>query len=458
MAKRMTFHKERNVTMKARKGWLATVALAVTVIVATGCGSSSSSSTSSATSSTAASSTTSSTPAASSGSGGAGAHSVTNYLTYVGGKAGKANASLPPVTVGWVNQQGGQQVIGALATNGAQLAVKYINDQLGGIGGHPLQLQTCFITSAEEEGTTCGQKFLANKSISVVDEGAVAIGIQSLYSTIGNAKPVIAGVSVTPVDSVRNNAVILFGDVTHVLGPFGTYASQVLHAKTAALVYPNIAGITDGAAAISASLKAAGVKVKSVAYDPNQTDLIGPLTSAGASSADLVIPYTEAGGCVNLAKGLKQLGITDAKKILSAPLCLNSQVAAGLGGDFPIWTYAIASSLFGDPTDPGMPPYMKVTAQYGQTANAPDPWNIVSFGQMLTTARFLNQLGYGHITPSAVLAKAKAFTGPVALGAPALQCGKYPSAPAVCNDRTQFFLYKGKHVFVKSAGWLQPPA
>ena len=447
--------------MQARRGWLGVVALAATLIVATGCGSSKSSSTTSSASASATSSSSTAaatTPAATSGSGGAGAASVTNYLTYVDGKAGKANPSLPPVTVGWVNQQGGQQVIGALATNGAQLAVKYINDQPGGIDGHPLVLSTCFITSAEEEGTTCAQKFLANKSISVIDVGAVAIGIQSLYSTLGTAKPVITGVSVTPVDSTKANAVILFGDVTHVLGPFGTYASQVLHAKTAALVYPDIAGITDGAAAISASLKAAGVKVKSVAYDPNETDLIGPLTSAGASSADLVIPYTEAGGCVDLAKGLKQLGITDAKKILSAPLCLNSQVAAGLGGDFPIWTYAIASSLYGDPTDPGMPAYMKVTAQYGQTANAPDPWNIVSFGQMLTTARFLNQLGYSGITPSAVLAKAKAFTGPVALGAPSLQCGKYPSAPAVCNDRTQFFLYKGKHVFVKSAGWLQPPA
>jgi branched-chain amino acid transport system substrate-binding protein len=447
------------VTTQARKGWLGVVALLATAIVAAGCGSSSSSSTSSSSASASASSSTpaATTPATTGGSGGAGTASVTNYLSYVGGKAGKANPSLPPVDIGWVNQQGGQQVIGALATNGAQLAVKYVNDQLGGVDGHPLKLVTCFITSAEEEGTTCGQKFLANKSISVIEEGAVAIGVQSLYATIGTAKPVIVGVSVTPIDSVKSNAVILFGDVTHVLGPFGTYATQVAHAKTAALVYPNIAGITDGAAAIDASLKAAGVKVKSVAYDPNETDLIGPLTSAGATSADLVIPYTEAGGCVDLAKGLKQLGITDAKKILSAPLCLNSQVAAGLGGDYPIWTYAIASSLFGDPTDPGMPAYEKVTAQYGQTANAPDPWNIVSFGQTLTTVRFLNELGYGNITPSAVLAKAKAFTGPVALGAPSLDCGKYSSAPAVCNDRTQFFLYKGKHVFVKAAGWLQPP-
>jgi branched-chain amino acid transport system substrate-binding protein len=445
------------VTTKLRKGWLAAVALLATGLVAAGCGSSSSS-TSSSSSSSASSSTPAATTPATSGSGGAGSASVTNYLTYVDGKAGKADASLPPVTIGWVNQQGGQQVIGPLATNGAQLAVKYINDQLGGIGGHPLALKTCFITSAEEEGTTCGQEFLADKGISVIDEGAVAIGVQSLYSTIGTAKPVIVGVSVTPIDSVKSNAVILFGDVTHVLGPFGTYASQILHAKTAALIYPDIAGITDGAAAIDAALKSAGVKVKSVAYDPNETDLIGPLTSAGASTADMVIPYTEAAGCVDLAKGLKQLGITDAKKIVSAPLCLNSQVATGLGGDYPIWTYAIASSLFGDPTDPGMPAYEKVTAQYGETAEAPDPWNIVSFGQVLTTARFLNQLGYGHITPSAVLAKAKAFTGPVALGAPSLDCGKYPSAPAVCNDRTQFFLYKGKHVFVKAAGWLQPPS
>jgi branched-chain amino acid transport system substrate-binding protein len=383
---------------------------------------------------------------------------VTNYQTYVGGKPGKADPSLPPVYIGFVNQQGGQQQIGPLATTGAQIAVKYINTELGGIGGHPLVLKTCFIRSAEEEGTTCGQQFLADKSVNVIDEGAVAIGDQSFLSTIGTAKPVLVGVAVTPLDGARPNTAILFGDVTHVLGPFGTYAAQVLHAKTAALVYPNIAGITEGATAITDGLQKSGVKVKKVGYSESQTDLIGPLTEAGAQSADMVIPYSDSSGCVNLAKGLKQLGITDTKKIVSAPLCLNGLVAAGLGGDFPIWSYAIASSLYGDPTDPGMPAYMKVMAKYGTPAVAPDPWVIVTFGQVLTTAKFLNQLGYSHITPQAVLQAAKAFKGPVALGAPALQCGKYPEAPGICNDRTQFFEYKGKHVFVKTAGWLQPPA
>ncbi|HEX6527323.1 MAG TPA: ABC transporter substrate-binding protein [Streptosporangiaceae bacterium] len=433
---------------------IATSAVAVVIAaLAAGC-----SSTSGSTVGAASSGASSGTPTTSSpGTGGAGSASVTNYATYTGGKSGPADSTQTPVYIGWINQQGGQQQIGPLATAGAQLAVKYVNTALGGIDGHPVALKTCFITSAEEEGTTCGQQMAADKNVSVIDEGAVAIGIQSFYSTIATSKPVIVGVAATPTDATRTNSVILFGDVTHVLGPFGSYAKDVLHAKTAALIYPDIAGITQGAAAIAASLKAAGVTVKQVGYDENQTDLIGPLTSAGAQTADMVIPYSDSSGCVNLAKGLKELGITDAKKIVSAPLCLNGQVAAGLGGDFPIWTYAIASSLFGDPTDPGMPAYMNVTKQYGNPADAPDPWNIVAFAQILTTVRFLNQVGYGHITAQALIKQAKGFTGPVALGAPALQCGKYSSAPAVCNDRTQFFVYKGNHDFVKVAGWLQPP-
>jgi branched-chain amino acid transport system substrate-binding protein len=434
-----------------RRRLLGVAALAATALAAAACGSGNSSTPSTSAPNPAATANTAP------GTGGAGKESVTNYLAYTDAKAGKANPSLPPVYIGWINQQGGQQQIGPLATNGAQLAVKYANEALSGIGGHPIALKTCFITSAEEEGTTCGQKFAADKSVSVIAEGGVAIGMQPFYSTIGGSKPVIVGVAATPVDSVQKNSVILFGDVTHVLGPFGTYAKDVLHAKTAALVYPNIAGITQGATAIANALQQAGVKVKKVGYSESQTDLIGPLTSAGAQTADMVIPYSESSGCVNLAKGLKELGITDAKKIVSAPLCLNSQVMAGLGGDFPIWTYAIASSLYGDKTDPGVPPYQKVAQTYGDAKNASDPWNIVAFSEVLTTIRFLNQLGHGHITPQAVLAKAKAFAGPVALGAPALQCGKYTDAPAVCNDRAQFFDYKGKFEFVKAASWLQPP-
>jgi branched-chain amino acid transport system substrate-binding protein len=441
---------------RRRLGLTGIAALAVVALAAAGC-SSNSSSTGSSTG-TSAPATSAAAPSPSGSSGGLGAQSVTNYLTYTGGKSGPASSSETPVVVGFVNQQGGQQVVGLHATDGAEMAVKYINAELGGVDGHPIQLDTCFIASAEEEGTGCAQKFLANKSVDVIAMGAAVIGVQSFYSTLGGKLPVVGGVAPLSIDGQQKNTAVLFGDATSVLGPMGTYGKDVLHAKTAVILYPDTATATPGALATQAGLKAAGISVKMGPYPPNATDLTGVLASTGAASADMVIPAVAAPDCVNIEKAFTQQGITDAKKIVAAPLCLNGQVAAGLGGDFPKWTYLIASSLFGDTTDPGMIEYMKLAQTYSTPANAPDPWNIVDFGQMMTIDKVLNQVGYANLSPAAILSAVKAFKGPQALGAPALECGYNPSAPGVCNNRSQFFEYAGKNQWIKTAGWTQPPA
>jgi branched-chain amino acid transport system substrate-binding protein len=444
---------------KAWRAVLAMLCIGVAALVLAACGDSdddSGTEASTAAAETQAADTQAAAPSDEEGSGGLGEESVTDYVAYVGGTAGPADESLEPVVIGWVNQEGGQEEIGAAATQGADLAVKVLNEKLGGIDGHPVKLKKCFIRDAEEEGTTCAQELVNDPKVKAIVMGGVAIGIESFYSTVAGKKPVITGVATTPVDGVQENAVVLFGDATHVLGPFGTYARDVLKAKTAALVYPNISGVTQGAEALYKGLTDAGLTVKRVGYSQGQTDLIGPLTAAGAQTADIVVPYSDASGCVNQAKALKQLGITDVKKIVSAPLCLNPMVSEGLGGDYPIWTYTIASSLFGDPTDPGMKPYMELTEEYGVEA-APDPWVIVSFSTVLTAAKFIAESGGPDATPEQVLETAKSFTGPVALGAPELECGKYPDAPAICNDRVQFFTYNGKGDFQKAAGWTQPP-
>ena len=227
---------------------------------------------------------------------------VTNYLAYVHGTRGKADPKKSKIYIGWVNQQGGQVVIGGLATAGAELAVKYVNDQLGGVNGHPVALVECFIKSNEEEGTTCGQKLVNNKRISVIASGAVATGAQSFFATVRGAKPVVTGVAITPVDGAQKNGIVLYGDGAHILLPFGTYAKNVLKAKTAAVVYPQATGITEAALAIAAGLKKAGIATKAVGYTQGQTDLTAPLTAAGATTADFIAPYGSAADCANQAK------------------------------------------------------------------------------------------------------------------------------------------------------------
>jgi branched-chain amino acid transport system substrate-binding protein len=381
---------------------------------------------------------------------------VTNYLQFVGGKGGKADPKLSPVVIGWVNQQGGQAEIGPLATPAAQVAVRLANDSLGGIDGHPLVMKTCFIQNTEEEGTRCGQLMANDKRISVVLIGGIGVGNQSMYAALGGKKPVVGGVDVSPADERYKPGFGLFGSGTSVLSPYATFAKDTLKAKTAAVIYPQIPGIAENGVGIVNAMKKVGIDVKQVGYDPNTTDLVGPLTAAGAQNADVLVLQDVASGCVNLAKALTQLGLN--KKVLTNPLCLDPRVAEGLGGDYPKWTWAIASSLGFDLSDKSVPPFLAAFKKYGMQKITADPWAPVAFGQTLTVVKWLNAIGAGKITPQAIVKQAKAFRGPVPLGAPSVQCGKNPALPAVCNDQTQFFEYLGGGKFKRVSSWVRPPA
>ena len=253
---------------------------------------------------------------------------VTNYNVYVGGK-GKANPRLSPVVVGAINTQGGQVLVGPGWTNGIRTAVQYVNSYLGGVQGHPLVVSYCFTTSAEEEGTKCGQKFANDKRIKVVEFGAVAVGNQSFYAALGNneahgrRRRAAAGRR-----GQRKNGFALFGTNDSVLGPWGTFGKNVLKAKTAAVVYMQVPGIDYGAQVEKASLESAGIKTTMVGFAANATDLTGPLTAAGAQNADMIVPQTPANGCVAVAKALAQLG-KSSTPVVSNPLCLAPDVRGG---------------------------------------------------------------------------------------------------------------------------------
>ena len=83
---------------------------------------------------------------------------------------------------------------------------------------------------------------------------------------------------------------------------------------------------------------------------------------------------------------------------------------------------------------------------------------IVSWGQILTIVKEMNAVGVKNITAAKLTTAIRGFKGPQALGAPSLDCGKYKTEPAACNDQTQFFQYEGKGVFKRLTGWLRPPA
>jgi branched-chain amino acid transport system substrate-binding protein len=386
---------------------------------------------------------------------------VTDFAAYVGG-SGAADSSLDPIKIGYINQQGGAVVVTETNDDGVDIGVQYINEQAGGIGGHPLEVVTCFIANTEEEGAQCGQEFANDDEIVAIVTGPTVTGTESFYAAIAGEKPVVAGVSVNPADTVQDNAAVLYGGAMYILAPYATFAVDVLGVESAALVYPEGAGQDDAAAGQASAFEAAGIPIEVVSYPPTAPDLTVPLLAAGAQDADIVMPVINTADCVKFAEAHRQLGIPD-EKILASPVCLTPATIEGLG-DFPQWIYAVASSLSIDAEDPSVPPYTDILVGQGQDQFIGDPWVLVGFGQVLTLARWLNAVGADNLASEAILDEMRSFGGPLILGSPVLDCGAYPEAPGVCNDHTQFYQYNGgdagfEHVgdyYGPPEGWVAP--
>ena len=141
----------------------ASIAMLTGVLVLAACGSSGSPT----------SSNSSSTPAGTATTAGTGNyHPVSDYAAYVGG-SGKADSSKTPIDIGIVNQQGGQADIAPEWTDGTNLAAQFINNQAGGIDGHPVKLVTCTIPDTTSAAQQCGEEFANNSAIQSVAMGAM---------------------------------------------------------------------------------------------------------------------------------------------------------------------------------------------------------------------------------------------------------------------------------------------
>ena len=444
--------------VRAGSRWQVAAVGACLVVGAAACSSSGSSSSSSAAASAPASSAPASSASAaassapaSSGSGATGG--VTDFQQYVGGTAGTASGT--PVTIGWVNMQGGapSQTFPE-ATRAAQATVKYINSTLGGVHGHPVQLATCFISTSEAQGTTCGQQMLNTKGVDLIAEGIAAIGNASMYSVLNGSVPTLVGVSADPADDTGKNVFELEGSGTSATVAFGPFMrKQFPSAKTVAIAYQNLPGAVPISQAIQKSAKANGFTVTMLPYSSTATDLTG--TATQLESADIMVPDCGFVDCPLMAKALNSIGAS-SKPTISVPLWTDLPGKAYPNGDLPQWIAGEATANLADQTDPGVAAYFKTIEGAGLSqADAISPFSGVAFGSLLLAVKIMNQIPFSSLNPAAVTAALKAYKGPIPLGPTTIDCSGslYPADKNACSDYDQFYQYKGQGQWKLLEGW-----
>ena len=360
---------------------------------------------------------------------------------YIGGTANKA-ATLAPVTVGFINDDNGA-VSYPENWAGAQLAQTLINSKLGGIKGHKLAFDHC---SANDNSSTaaCAVQ-MVNDHVKLVITGTVLNNNVQMYKTLFSAHiPVLIGNGLSPADfgpPAGGTAVTYMpGSPGVILGMAKFLGTGGLGKKptSIAVVYTSDVGaVTAFNQLFKTDSYLKGIPIHGVEISPtaNAATVQSAVVASGATHDSVFVPLTPVQGCISIYDALKTLHITPT--VVTTGLCFGTPLIQHLHGTFPNGWY------FGDygvnyfiykssvPASVQLAVYIAAVHQYNpgmQYTGFAGP----SFGNVLTVAKFYNQLG-PTATSAALSTVVKAFKGPQ-WGIPGpLKCGFYIFAPSVCG-------------------------
>jgi branched-chain amino acid transport system substrate-binding protein len=359
---------------------------------------------------------------------------------FSGGKPGASGKTATPIKIGMINQEGGQ-VSDPEGSVAVKAAFGYINASQGGIGGHPLQLELCTVTSSEEEAQQCAQKFLNDSSISVVIQGGLNVGADAVHQTLAGAKPDLV-TQANPADIAAKNSFVVNPSIFAGLPGAASYAKSKGY-KSVSIVVADDPGDIGISQVAQKTFQGEGITSKVTTFPAGSTDLTSAFTAALAAKTDAIVPIiVTTSGCIAGAKAFETLG--SDKPVLGTNFCVTDDVKKGLG-DFPKWAYeATILSLFATDDTGQLAFYKAVMHKYaGSKAqlgiNAP-----YAFGTAFLLAKVLNRLGTADITPTAVASALASYTDGVLLYAPHVAFGSVPGMAALSGVADRYYLYAGK--------------
>jgi len=216
-------------------------------------------------------------------------------------------ASGEPVVLGMVNQE--NTPVGSFPELSAsvQAAVTFVNENLGGVGGRPVEVEVCNTDFSAEGSTACGQRF-AEAGVAAVLGGIDVFG-NAVDVLADNAIPFVGGIPVSTQSVTAPNSYQWSGGTWGAAVAFAEWATTELGAESVSIVYGEFGSIADAAADGQTVLEARGVQTQLVPYPIVATDLTSPLTAAVASEPDAVVVLAADTGCKAAYDAVRVVGI-----------------------------------------------------------------------------------------------------------------------------------------------------
>jgi branched-chain amino acid transport system substrate-binding protein len=344
-----------------------------------------------------------------------------------------------PVKVGMISNGKTPTIDNSQETPVAQATAEWLNEYDNGVGGHPIELVVCNDGNEPTKATDCANQMIRERVVAVVigQNGVAESSWRPLHDAgipvfiYGSGNPSIVS-DATSTFMIGNPRASLFSL------PAGV-AKKAKSKKVSAVIIDVPAATSFFKDTAPALFQKQGLDFELIAVPAGTADMTPQMQrlASGNPKGTAFVVGNDA-FCIAAFNGLRTAGFEGT--VSTIVQCLTDATRTAVPADFLKGMQISSFAPIGNPKDPSMKQYYAVLDKYG--ADDVDRSNTVGMAMFNAMAGFgvATEGVKGEVTPTSVIAAAKAMPWSVVPGTGGLhfRCnGKAdPAQPAVCSNAT----------------------
>lgn len=366
-----------------------------------------------------------------------------------------------PIRIGMINQE--DTPLGSFPELrlAVEAGIEWINTELGGVDGHPLELDACITNFSVERSQACAQQMVSDDVVAVL--GGIDITSNGSIPVLEqNDLPYVGGIPIN-LDEERSPISFQFsGGMAGAFAAFAWYAAEELHAEKVAVVYTEYPPIQTAAQQYGVAVaEGLGVdEVDEVAFGLTATDFLPVLQQANEGDPDAILVGAADTSCVPVMQGARDLGITAPIFLVGA--CAAPSIIAEAGPEasegriFNIEGRIEAEAGSTDEVDG--PLYNLAVLKYGDGL-APASAGTVTFRGLMNLYAVMTGIGADDLSSAAIIDAFRSSVDVPSFNGYPYTCAtpQVPGLPALCAPEQVLVEQRDGALTEISDGWVLVP-
>ncbi len=371
-----------------------------------------------------------------------------------------------PIRIGMINQDTG--AVGAFPelTEAAEAAVAFVNAELGGIEGRPLELITCDTGFSPEGSTSCAQRLVSEGVVAVT--GGIDVWGTSISVLESNDVPYIGGIPVSDPEMSSPISFLFSGGVPGAFAAFASFAIDDLGADSLAIMYGDFGSIKLAAehyaAGVAESLGLAPEDITLVPFPVTEDDLVPHLTAAAAGEPDAIIAGAADAACVPLMSAADSLDIEADMFLVGA--CAAPQILDAVGEGAADRWFNVEGPVTREARGVTEQRLLNDNRLYAEAlarhSDGLDPAGAgtISFRDIMNITVLMREIGADQVSPATLIAALRATDEHPSFAGHPYTCDgtPIPELPSLCAPQQIIAHYDGEAFTQASETWIDVPA